>query len=114
LAISFWLLVFLIHVDLRVSGTNPWVHLPNYQFTQLPNLFYPSPCRSDDYILDEGKSFCYYCLMLEINITVSWVYGHPVARFYPSTSAKAHLLALAPVCALGFAAMGSLLSLEAF
>jgi hypothetical protein len=70
--------------------------------------------NSDDYLLDEGMSFCYPLVMVEINITVSSVYGVSVLHFSPSISAKAHSLALAPVSASAFFAMGSLLSLEAF
>jgi hypothetical protein len=70
--------------------------------------------RYDDYILDEGNPFWYPLLMVEINITVSSVYGHLKGHFSPATSAKAHLSALALVSASGFSAMDSLLSLEAF
>jgi len=45
---------------------------------------------------------------------VSLVYAVPMVRLSPSISAKAHLSALALVSALGFSAMDSLLSLEAF
>jgi hypothetical protein len=52
--------------------------------------------------------------MVEINITVSSVYGVSVVHSSPSISAKAHFSALALVSASAFSAMGSLLSLEAF
>jgi hypothetical protein len=80
----------------------------------IPAICAPSPYPSDDYILDEGKSFCYPLLMVEINITVSSVYGVLVVYFSPATSAKAHFSALALVSASVFSAMDSLLSLEAF
>ena len=74
----------------------------------------PHPHASDDYLLDEGNSFCYPWVMVEINITVSSVYEVPVVHFSPSISAIVRFSALAPVSALGFSAMDSLLSLEAF
>jgi hypothetical protein len=52
--------------------------------------------------------------MLEINITVSLVYGVPAKRFSPAISAIVRFSALALISASAFSAMDSLLSLEAF
>jgi hypothetical protein len=75
---------------------------------------YPSPHPSDDYLLDEGSAFCYPLVMVEINITVSSVYGVPVVHFSPSISAIVRFSGQMPVSASAFSAMDSLLSLEAF
>jgi hypothetical protein len=68
----------------------------------------------DDYLLDEGNSFCYPLGMVEINVTVSSVYAVPMAHFSPSIFAIVRFSALALVSASAFSAMDSLLSLEAF
>jgi hypothetical protein len=52
--------------------------------------------------------------MLDINITVSLVYGVSVVLFYPATSAKVRFSVQMPVSASAFSVMDSLLSLEAF
>jgi hypothetical protein len=75
---------------------------------------HPSPSPSDDYILDEGKPFCYSLVMVEINITVSSVYVIPAVHFSPSISAIVRFSGQMPVSALASSAMDSLLSLEAF
>jgi hypothetical protein len=79
-----------------------------------PILTPPPPLASDDYLLDEGNSFCYPLVMVEINITVSSVYVIPAVHFSPSISAIVRFSAQRLVSASAFSAMDSLLSLEAF
>jgi hypothetical protein len=52
--------------------------------------------------------------MVEINITVSSVYGSPRVKFYPSVSAIVRSVGQMPVSSSAFSAKDSLLSLEAF
>lgn len=67
-----------------------------------------------DYLLDEGKSFCYSVSMMEINITASLVYAVPAKRFSPSASATVHFSALGPVFVQAFSPVDFAASLEAF
>lgn len=69
----------------------------------------------DDYLLDEGKSFCYSVSMMEINLTASLVYAVEAVRFSPSISAKVPLSGQRPAFALTFSPVDfAVSSLEAF